>query len=66
MVTFQVGSDLKIGGFSYGLTWNWPAEKNCQPILSSLINSTLYNSGTFVLQQAYCNIACGELRSISN
>ncbi len=33
--------------------------------MSSLINSTLYNLGSFVLQQAYCNIASGESRNTS-
>ena len=40
-------------------------QKKVSDILSSLINSTLYNLGTFVLQQAYCNIASGESRNTS-
>ena len=48
-MTFQVDFDLKIGGFSYEIGMNSPVEKNCEPDSSSLINSTLYISGTFVL-----------------
>ena len=30
-MTFQVDFDLKIGGFSYEIGMNSPAEKNCEP-----------------------------------